>query len=81
LKDPRGGDRGTDPSAPANPVNKIDQTKGMIFSQDQSEPAFSEEMVDRLAWADETKRIIDRIANPAAFPSSSALPAACVFAS
>jgi hypothetical protein len=62
LKDPWGGDRGTDLSAPSNPVNKINQTKGMIFSQNQAEPEFSEEMVDRLAWADETKRIIDRIA-------------------
>jgi len=59
MKDPWGGDRGYNHRDPKDPVNKINQTKGMIASLDGPEPPFSKEMVDRLTFAAETTRVID----------------------
>jgi len=59
LKDPWGGERGYNHHDPKDPVNKINQTKGMIASFDGPEPEFSKEMVDRLTFSAETGRIID----------------------
>ena len=62
LDDPWAGDRGYDDSNPANPVNKINQTADMIESFDSPVPPFTKELVDRLTFANETRRIVDGIA-------------------
>lgn len=62
LEDPWAGDRGYDDSHSVNPVNKINQTPDMIESFNRPVPAFTKELVDRLTFAKETRRIIDGIA-------------------
>jgi len=62
LEDPWAGRRGYDDSSPNDPVNKINQTADMVESFDRPVPAFTKELVDRLTFAGETRRIIDGIA-------------------
>lgn len=54
-------ERGYDYFNPKNPVNFINQTSGMLESMNRPEPPFSKERVDRLTFAAQTRRVIDRL--------------------
>jgi hypothetical protein len=62
LEDPWAGKRGYDDSNPNDLVNKINHTADMVASFDRPAAAFTKELVDRLTFASEIRRIIDGIA-------------------